>query len=537
MQSLKTFFYFLCLLWYTIGFAQDKQYFLHDTATKKIVIKNDSLSAVKFLDSLVEDKYYSTKLVKTEKTGNRIDIYFDKGQNYQQVLVKLSDSIANELGLKNTFVTTNLDSLKNTINKIYLEKGFAFNRIKSNFLGLDSSTGKPIASISVIKDKKRVIDVFKVKGYDKVPKRFIYNLEKEFKGKLHHSPQLIALHKRLQNHSFVLLERPPQTLFTPDSTQVFLFLQKKKNNSFDGVLGFGNNQSEKLTLNGTLNFSLKNLFNSFETLNLFWQRTPNSGQTFDVGIEIPYLFNSDIGTQLKMSVFRQDSTFAYVKVQPSLYYQWKFKHKIGVRVSFELSSVLSETYNLAREFSRKGVGLWYDYAENSDNELMPYLMKVNAEADMLNTQYTDGKASQWRYRIFAERNINLKGKHYLNLHLNSARLQTRELLSVNELYRIGGWNSLRGFNEESLLTNAYLYGGAEYRYLVGQQAFFDVFGQLAQVRASSRSIQNYFYSVGTGFNFRLPLGIMSFQISNGTAFGSPFRFKDIKIHWGLATRF
>lgn len=237
MQSLKTFFYFLCLLWYTIGFAQDKQYFLHDTATKKIVIKNDSLSAVKFLDSLVEDKYYSTKLVKIEKTGNRIDIYFDKGQNYQQVLVKLSDSIANELGLKNTFVTTNLDSLKNTINKIYLEKGFAFNRIKSNFLGLDSSTGKPIASISVIKDKKRVIDVFKVKGYDKVPKRFIYNLEKEFKGKLHHSTQLIALLKRLQNHSFVLLERPPQTLFTPDSTQVFLFLQKKKNNSFDGVLG------------------------------------------------------------------------------------------------------------------------------------------------------------------------------------------------------------------------------------------------------------------------------------------------------------
>ncbi len=116
-------------------------------------------------------------------------------------------------------------------------------------------------------------------------------------------------------------------------------------------------------------------------------------------------------------------------------------------------------------------------------------------------------------------------------------MQTREVLSINELYRIGGWNSLRGFNEESLLTSAYLYGGAEYRYLVGQQAFFDVFGQLAQVRASGSSIHNYFYSVGAGFNFRLPLGIMSFQISNGTAFGNPFKFKDTKIHWGLVTRF
>ncbi|MDY3547893.1 hypothetical protein PG291_04690 [Riemerella anatipestifer] len=536
MQSLKTFFSVLYLLWFTVGFAQDKKYVLHDISTKKIVIKKDSLSAIKFLDSLVENKHYFTKLIKVEEDGNKVNIHFDKGQNYQQVLVKLPDSTANELGLKHTFVTTNLDSLKNGINKIYLEKGFAFNRVKSNFLGLDT-TGKPIAGISIIKDKKRTIDAFKIKGYDKVPKRLVYNLEKEFKGKLHHSTQLIAIHKRLQNHSFVLLERPPQTLFTPDSTQVFLFLQKKKNNSFDGVLGFGNNQSEKLTLNGTLNFSLKNIFNSFESINLFWQRTPNSGQTFDVGIEVPYLFNSDIGTQFKMSIFRQDSTFAHIKIQPSLYYHWKFRHKIGVRGSFELSSVLSETYSLAREFSRKGVGFWYDYTENNDNELMPYLMKINAEADILNTQYTDTNVSQWRYRVFAERNINLKGKHYLNLHFNSARLQTREPLSINELYRIGGWNSLRGFNEESLLTNAYLYGGAEYRYLVGQQAFFDVFGQLAQVNASISKIQNYFYSVGTGFNFKLPLGIMSFQISNGTAFGNPFKFKDTKIHWGLVTRF
>ncbi len=30
---------------------------------------------------------------------------------------------------------------------------------------------------------------------------------------------------------------------------------------------------------------------------------------------------------------------------------------------------------------------------------------------------------------------------------------------------------------------------------------------------------------------------MSFQLSNGNEFGNPFKFNDIKIHWGILSRF
>jgi hemolysin activation/secretion protein len=43
--------------------------------------------------------------------------------------------------------------------------------------------------------------------------------------------------------------------------------------------------------------------------------------------------------------------------------------------------------------------------------------------------------------------------------------------SANELYRFGGWNSMRGFNENSLAADFYYYGSLEYRYLIGSQAF------------------------------------------------------------------
>jgi hemolysin activation/secretion protein len=119
----------------------------------------------------------------------------------------------------------------------------------------------------------------------------------------------------------------------------------------------------------------------------------------------------------------------------------------------------------------------------------------------------------------------------------SALLQSQIPLSSNELLRLGGWNSLRGFNESSLLSNFYYFGTAEYRYLIGNQAFFDIFGQYGQIDNKNLNTKTQVYSLGLGFNFFLPIGLMSFQISNGNPVGNPIQFNDTKIHWGILAKF
>ena len=96
---------------------------------------------------------------------------------------------------------------------------------------------------------------------------------------------------------------------------------------------------------------------------------------------------------------------------------------------------------------------------------------------------------------------------------------------------------MRGFNEQSLISDFYAFAGAEYRYLVNDQAFFDLFAQYGQMSNKALGITPKLYSVGSGFNFFLPVGLMSFQISNGNEFGNPFKFNEIKIHWGILSRF
>lgn len=517
--------------------AQAKEYWLIDIQTDKKTLAKDSTAAVKFLDSLTQNYYYFTEVKKVNKDGNLTQIFFDKGKNYNQAEVRLDEETIRNFKYQPQFFTKDLDSLKKEISEKYRSQGFVFNRVKSQFKGMKGDI--PQVELSVIKSDQRKIDGIVFKGYEKVPKRFIKNLEKEYLGKNYQENTLSKLNQSLQNHPFILLDKAPQTLFTKDSTNVFLFAQKKKSNSFDGVIGFGNDKTEKFTFNGSLNLNFRNMFNGFETVNIFWQRNPDKGQTFDLQTDIPYLFKSNIGGNFKINIFRQDSTYANVKLTPSFYLHLNSKQKIGLRGTFETSTVLDSLYVQGRDYDKKGVGLWYDYSEPSEVELFLHKTRIRAEADYITTNYSAENitANQTNFFISGERNFHIKGNNYLNLRAESALLNSKNNFAINELLRFGGWNSMRGFNENALYADFYYYGTAEYRYLVGNQAFFDVFAQYGELQNKNLGLKPKLYSFGVGFNFILPIGLMSFQISNGNEFGNPIKFGDTKIHWGILSRF
>ncbi|WP_417430961.1 hypothetical protein [Halpernia sp.] len=496
---------------------------------------SDSLSAVKFLDSLSQNYYYLTEVTNVKKTENSTEIYFDKKQNFNIAEVHVSDSLAKQLNISQNFRTKNLDSLKQNINQKFRDKGFAFNRVKAKFKGFKNEI--PQVDLEISLSEKRTIDKLVLKDYDKVPKRFVKNLDEDFLHKTYDDKNLLKINSSLQNHPFVLLERPPQTLFKKDSTEIYLFLKKKINSTFDGIIGFGNDKTDKFTLNGSLNLNLKNIFNGFETINLYWQRNPDSGQTFNLGTDIPYLFNSKIGFNLNVNIYRQDSTFATVKAIPAFYYHISSNQKIGIRGTFENSAVLDSLYTGGKDFTKQGIGVWYQFTKPTETEIFQYQTRINTNIDYLRANYTDQRFNQIQYFINAENNFHLAGNHYLNLNGESALINAKNELNTNELFRFGGWNSLRGFNENSLYAEFYAYGGAEYRYLVNPQNFFDVFVQYGVLNNPNLEGQIKLYSLGFGFKFFLPIGLMSVQISNGSQFGEAFNFKSTKISWGILSRF
>ena len=110
---------------------------------------------------------------------------------------------------------------------------------------------------------------------------------------------------------------------------------------------------------------------------------------------------------------------------------------------------------------------------------------------------------------------------------------------TNELFRIGGLKSLRGFDEESIYASSYSMGKIEYRYLIEQNSFLFLFMNAAYVQDQSRGKHIYDtpYGFGTGIDFETKLGIMSVSYALGKQFNNPIYFRNAKIHFGIVNYF
>ena len=94
--------------------------------------------------------------------------------------------------------------------------------------------------------------------------------------------KLKEITKRLEAVSFVTQTKPIETLFKKDSTLVYLYLKKKQNSSFDGLVNFNSDASGALQLNGYLDIKLQNVFNRGEELTLLWNRFDQERQELNL---------------------------------------------------------------------------------------------------------------------------------------------------------------------------------------------------------------------------------------------------------------
>jgi hemolysin activation/secretion protein len=112
-------------------------------------------------------------------------------------------------------------------------------------------------------------------------------------------------------------------------------------------------------------------------------------------------------------------------------------------------------------------------------------------------------------------------------------------LLANELYRLGGFRSLRGFDEESIPVRWYHTGTVELRYLLGSLSYAALFadGGLVSRRATDGYVEDVPIGIGAGLNFQTKAGIFSLNYAVGRNSSSTFDFRAAKIHFGYVTVF
>ncbi len=465
-----------------------------------------------------------------------IKIYYSLMDFNKKELIDISSEVKD-----NYFVIPieNIETALQILNSLKTKDGDTFSRLK--LVNIKTHNDLTLsAQLQLIKGTKRTIDHVVVKGYDKFPMSFLKYYAGIRKGKTFDKEEVVVQSEALNTLGFVTNIKPPEVLFEKDSTTVYLYLKKQKNNLFDGILGFSTDEnSQKLTFNGYLNLELNNNLNFGEQFILNFKADGNDQQSFRVKVSMPYLLKSPLGLGLELNIFKRDSTFITTEQEARLSYQINptTSSYLGFK-GYESSNLLdsSSGNTTIDDYNSKFIILGFSYIKLQGNNLFPIKSNLAIGSEIGSRDLKENNESQIRISSIAHYIFNLNYKNSIFLQNNTSIL-TSETYLTNELFRFGGINNLRGFDENSIDASFYSVLNTEYRYQFNGGIYMHSIIDVAYFENQVLSIKQKLYSFGIGIGLQTKAGIFKFNIANGNTENQDFNFSNTKIHLSLSSKF
>ena len=131
-----------------------------------------------------------------------------------------------------------------------------------------------------------------------------------------------------------------------------------------------------------------------------------------------------------------------------------------------------------------------------------------------------------------------KKRSTFKIGLSGSTIQN-EILFENEFSRIGGYKTIRGFDEESIWVSSFVISNLEWRYLFEENSNIFIFSDFAWTEAKtqfSKVLQNY-QSFGLGANIATSSGVLTLIYGLGREVENTFLLRTGKIHLGFTSFF
>ncbi|MBV7270068.1 POTRA domain-containing protein [Winogradskyella luteola] len=431
-----------------------------------------------------------------------------------------------------------LESSLNELNSKIAEQGDPFSSLQlTNISKLNSDLIS--ADLKITNNQKRRIDKIIVKGYEKFPKSYVKRFLKLRTGKSFNLNAIRDKVELLQDLRFARKIKDPEVLFTKDSTTLYLYIEKTRTNNFDGFLGFGTNENtNRIEFDGYLDLRLINNLNFGETLNLFYKSDEIDQQTFRVDADLPYLFGSPVGLQVGLRIFRKDSTFLNANQYAKINYQISAKHRIGVGItSTNSTNLLENDTALLNDYTSNFYTLNYNHTKAQFYDpLFPINFWFDFSSGFGNRNNDFGKQTQSIFNLDTYKIFNLNNKNSVYTRFNGAILTSDDYLD-NELFRFGGINSIRGFEENSLVANLYGVINTEYRYRLSSSIYVHSVLDAAYFENQITDTREKLFGFGFGLGLLTNAGLFRLNYSSGKSENRQFRLSDSKVHVSLTATF
>ena len=394
------------------------------------------------------------------------------------------------------------------------------------------------ATLSIKTEKKRTLNDIVLEGYPKFPEGIRKNIARQYKGKVFNQDNLQRIYNDFNALRFVSQQRYPEILFKQDTTKVYVYIEKAKPNSFDGFIGFSNDDRNKVTFNGYLDLMLNNVLNTGEKFNLFWKSDGNKQTTFNAALELPYIFKSPIGLKGSLRIFKQDSTFQNTVTDINIGYYFSYNSKLFIgrqqSQSVDIQNLNSSTLS---DYSNSFFTSTYEYTHyNLDDFLFPEKTLLFVKGGIGKRDAKTGDSDQYFVQANFSHNFYLSKRNLINIKSQNYYLKSDTYI-INELFRFGGINSIRGFNENSLQANLLTSLMAEYRYVLSSGMYIHSITDYGYFQDETSNTRNNLLGLGFGFGLFTKTGLFNIIYANGSTKDQQIKLSNSIIHLSFRTTF
>jgi len=539
----------------------------------------DSLSVYHTLNQLIKElhrlSYLTASVDSVFFKEKQVHAFLSTGKKYSIVHLQkgnLEDFVIEKVGLRKDFLKNQIIDFQYFIDiqeKVlaYWENhGYPFAQVKLDSIRLIDN--QIFANISCEKGTYIRFDTLLIEGEGKIKGDFLRNYLKIKPNEPFSQQKVKEAERLLKALPYLKLKKPLEVIFEYDRAFILITLDRVKSSQFDGIVGVLPNQEQKnrVLVTGQVQLNLANLFSSGKKLHLEWQRLRSASQLFNFEYEHPQFLKMNFGINAKLNLLKEDTSFLNIHRNVQFIYQLSHQQKVSFFADYQTTSVTDGSVSQAvvgQENQR--------FIRFANTNLLSYGIgyELNTLNDFLKPQkgwYLKGQVGTGNKKISPRignnpiadtvfRNIDLNSTQW-TLHLSvqkffytgkntSVMLKTvggaviNNQLFMNELYRLGGLNSIRGFNQNAFYASHYLVSTAEARLYFEESSYLLAFVDYAYLsyQIPTQSFKDTPLGMGAGISFSTKGGIFNFVYAMGTSQFQQLGVNQAKIHFGYVSRF
>lgn len=492
--------------------------------------------------------------------------YLHCGPEYKWAHLKhgnVDEGVLSEIGFRERVYSDqpifykNVKRLQEKLITYYENNGYPFASVKLDSIVITEQTIS--ASLWLTKNSEEKIDSIIIRGTAKITPRYLYNYLGIKPGSLYNEAQLKKVNTRIAELPFIRSAKPATVTFTHKFNKLILNLEKKQASQFDGIIGIlPDNKTGKILFTGDVRLKLQNGLGKGELIDLNWRRLQTQTQDLKLRLVYPFIFRSPFGADYNFKLYKKDTTFLDVNQNIGLQYILTGGNYFKLFYANKTSSLLSTKgleqsttlpLNADVQNNMYGLGLKYEKLDYRLNPRKGFSVLTNISIGTKNIKknaklnpvvYEKLKLNSTLYTADLEGSlfIPFQARNTLKVGMQAAFIYG-ETIFQNELFRIGGLKTLRGFDEESIYASAFSILTLEYRYLLEQNSYLYVFGDGAFYENNNVKtfVNDTPFGFGAGISFETKAGIFSINYALGKQFDNPIQLKSGKIHFGIVNYF